>query len=538
MTTADALVHTLLLNGIDTVFGLPGLHNDPLFDAFYRAKNRLRLLHPRHEQSTAYMALGAALATGRPQVCAVVPGPGFLNASAALLTAQGMNAPVLALVGQIPQTDIDRGHGHLHEIHDQRGLAAHFSKFVARISRPADAPRLTMQALESAMSGRPGPVFLECAMDVWGQSGPVTLPTQGVAIDRPPIDQDAVEQAAKILGSAKRPLIVLGGGAQGASPQVIALAEMLEAPVAGYRRGQGVVPATHRLNINLPIARRLWADADVVLAIGTRLHMQQSMWGVDDDLKVVRIDISPEEPDRFRKAAVALIGDAADCTADLLERVPSYNTKRSGRDNELASHRHWLAERLSRLEPQIGFLKAMRSALPDSGIFVDEVTQVGFASRLAFPVYHPRTYFSPGYQDNLGWGLGTALGVKAVRPDVPVLAITGDGGALYQIGELATAVQHNLSIVLVVFDNGMFGNVRRIQEEKYGNRVIAADLVNPDFVKLADAFGVASFRATTPAELEGAIKKAFQLNKPALVHVPCGVMPSAWDMILMPRVRG
>ena len=214
VTTADALVHTLLLNGIDTVFGLPGLHNDPLFDAFYRAKNRLRLLHPRHEQSTADMALGAALATGRPQVCAVVPGPGFLNASAALLTAQGMNAPVLALVGQIPQTDIDRGHGHLHEIDDQRGLAAHFSKFAARISRPADAPRPTMQALESAMSGLPGPVFLECAMDVWGQSGSVTLPTQSVDIDRPPIDQDAIEQAAKVLGSAKRPLIVLGGGAQ------------------------------------------------------------------------------------------------------------------------------------------------------------------------------------------------------------------------------------------------------------------------------------------------------------------------------------
>ena len=215
--------------------------------------------------------------------------------------------------------------------------------------------------------------------------------------------------------------------------------------------------------------------------------MQQSMWGVDDDLKVVRIDISPEDPDRFRKAAVALIGDAADCAAALLERVPTYNTKRSRRDDELARHRHWLAERLSRLEPQIGFLNAMRSALPHSGTFVDEVTQVAFASPLAFPYYHPRTHPSPGYQDNLGWGLGTALGVKAVRPDAPVLAITGHGGALYQIGELATAVQHNLSIVLVAFDHSMFGNVRRIQEEKYGNRVIAADLADPDSVKLADA---------------------------------------------------
>lgn len=538
MSTAEALVDTLVLNGIDIVYGLPGLHNDPLFDAFYKAKGRLRVVHPRHEQGTAYMALGAALATGKPQVCAVVPGPGFLNASAALLTAQGMNAPVVALVGQIPESDIDRGHGHLHEIRDQRGLAAHFSKFAARISSPAEAPRLTSEAIQKAVSGRPGPVFLECAMDVWGRTGPVALATTPVAPEKPPVDLEAVEQAARLLGSAKRPLIIVGGGAQDASAEIVALAEMLEAPVAAYRRGQGVVPAEHRLNVNLPISRRLWAHADVILAIGTRLHMQQSMWGTSDDLKVVRIDIDAEEPNRFRNASVALIGDAADYATALLARLPKYNSSRPSRDEELAEHRQWLTKQLARLEPQMGFLKAIRSALPEDGIFVDEVTQMGFASRLAFPVLHPRTYFSPGYQDNLGWGLGTALGIKAAKPDTPVVAIAGDGGVLYQIGELATAVQHNIAVVLVVFDNGMFGNVRRIQEERYGNRVIAADLVNPDFVKLADAFGVASFRAPSPADLERCLKEAFQLNRPALVHVPCGVMPSAWDMILMPRIRG
>ena len=538
MTTAEALVDTLLVNGIDTVYGLPGLHNDPLFDAFHGAGEHLRVIHPRHEQATGYMALGAALATGKPQVCAVVPGPGLLNAGAALLTAYGMNAPVLAIVGQIPQADIDRGHGHLHEVRDQLGLAGHFTKFAARIRAPHEAPGLVSDALRAATTGRQRPAMLECAMDTWAQTGPVVVPDTPIEAPRVPVDDDAVERAAKLLGASRRPLIFVGGGAQDASPEVTALAEMLEAPVAAFRRGQGVVPAGHRLNINLPIAHRLWAQADVVLGIGTRLHMQQSMWGTADDLKVVRIDIDPDEPDRYRKASAAVIGDAADCVHALLKRLPAHNAARSSRDEELAGHRRWLASRLARLEPQVGFLKAMRAALPHNGIFVDEVTQLGFAARLAFPVYAPRTFLSPGYQDNLGWGLGTALGVKAAKPDTPVLAIAGDGGLLYQIGELATAAQHKLAVVVVVFDNGMFGNVKRIQQERFGNRVIAANLANPDFVKLAEAFGVAAFRARTPAELERAVGQAFALDAPALVHVPCGEMPSPWDMILMPRVRG
>ena len=171
MTTAEATVETLLCHGIDTVFALPGLHNDHLFDAFYSAGNRLRVIHPRHEQGSAYMALGAALATGRPQVFAAVPGPGFLNASAAVLTAYGMNAPVLGLIGQIPQVEIDRGHGHLHEIHDQIGMAAHIAKFTGRIGAPHEAPGLVSRARAAATSGRQRPAILECAMDVWPKRG-------------------------------------------------------------------------------------------------------------------------------------------------------------------------------------------------------------------------------------------------------------------------------------------------------------------------------------------------------------------------------
>lgn len=539
LSAAEALTETFLANGVDTIYGLPGLHNDPLFDAFHPrvASGRLRMLHARHEQTSAYMALGAALATNKPQAFAVVPGPGFLNASAALLAAYAMNAPVVGVLGQIPQNDIDRGFGHLHELRDQLGMAGHIAKYTARIQTAADAPRITSDAIRSTLAGVPRPAVLECAMDVWGRPGTVTLDAP-VEWQRPPVDDDAVRAAAKLLGGAERPLIVVGGGAQGASAEVTRLAELLEAPVAAFRRGHGVLSAKHRLAINLPIAHRLWRNADVVLAIGTRLHWPQTVWGLDKAIKIIRIDADPETPDRFVRSAVSLIGDAQDYARALLEYLPAHNRSRVRRDDDLKPHRAWLAERLTRFEPQMSYLKAMRAALPDDGIFVDEVTQLGFAARLAFPVYHPRTYLSAGHQDSLGWGLGVALGAKVACPDKKVLAIAGDGGLMYQLGDLATAVQHNIPVVFVLFDNGMFGNVKRIQQEAYSGRTIASDLRNPDFMKLADAFGLHTARAASPKALETELKRAFAVNAPALIHVPCGEMPSPWDMIVLPRVRG
>lgn len=537
MSTAEATVETLLRHGLDTVYALPGLHNDPLFDAFYHAAGKLRVIHPRHEQTAAYMALGAALATGKPQAFAVVPGPGLLNAGAALLTAYGMNAPVIGLVGQIPQADIDKGHGHLHEIHDQLGLVRHITKWAERIRSPQEAPTLVSEAIWHATTGRPRPVVLECALDTWAKAGEITLPE--APLPRPPesIDAEAIAAAAKILGAAERLVLVIGGGALEARAEVIRIAEMLEAPVISYRRGRGIVPSSHRLAVDLPVGHRLWKDADAVLAVGTRFFIQNGNWGIDPDLKVVRLDIDPDEHERFHKPDVELIGDAAPQLRALIAALPAHNRARASRAEELKGHRAWLDERLSRLEPQRSFLKAIRAALPEDGIFVDEVSQLGFASRVALPIEQPRSFLSPGYQDNLGWGFGTALGAKAACPDKKVLAIAGDGGFMYQVGELATAVRHNLAVVVVVFDNGGFGNVKRIQQQRYGNRLIASDLQNPDFVKLAESFGVAAFKALDAAELEASLRKAFALNAPALVWVPHGDVPSPWDMIMMPRVR-
>ena len=534
MTTAEAVVESLLQHGIDTLFALPGVHNDPLFDAAWRAADRFRVIHPRHEQTAAYMALGAALVTGKPQAFSVVPGPGILNASAALLTAYGLGAPVIALAGQIPSFAIDQGHGHLHELHDQIGLLRHITKHAARIRSPQEAPALVAAAIAAATSGRTRPVALECAIDVWGQVGPVVFPPIETP-PPPPVDPEAIAAAVAILSKAQRPLIVVGGGALNAGPEVAAIAERLAAPVSSFRRGRGVIPTTHPLAVSLTEGHALWKTADAVLAIGTRLYSQQSVWGVDAGLAIVRLDIDPDEIARFRRPACGLLGDAA----VTLRALPAALPAGQGTPNPaLPGVKAAFAARLARHEPPMSFLRAIRAALPADGIYVEEVTQLGFASRLAFPVPAPRTYLSPGYQDALGWGYGTALGAQAAAPGRKVVLATGDGGFMFQSAELATAMRHRLPVVVVVFDDGAFGNVRRIQQQQYGNRLIACDLANPDFVKFAESFGMAAFRAGSPEALETALRQAFALDAPALVHVPVGEMPSPWDMLLLPRVRG
>ena len=538
MTTAEATVESLIAHGLDTLYALPGIHNDHLFDALFRASGRIRTVHARTEQGAAYMALGAALATARPQAFAVVPGPGLLNAGAALLTAYSMNAPVLALIGQILQRDIGRGFGHLHEIRDQEGILARLVDYSARIKGPQEAPALMADAFRTMRSGRPGPAAISCAIDVWGRSAPMPtiLPADPAP---PPVDEDAVLAAARLLGSASRPLIVCGGGAQEASEEVTALSAMLQAPVLGYRRGRGVLDSRDPLSVTFPLGHELWGEADVVLGIGSRMHLELTMWGIDDDLKIVRIDADPEEPERLQKPAVALIGGAKPILRRLLEVVPAHNRARPSRHDEMQERQARLRGRLAKLAPQLTFLEAIRAELPEDGIFVDEVTQIGFAARLAFPVYRPRTFLSPGYQDNLGWGFATALGAQDARRDVPVLSISGDGGFLYTATELATAIRHRIPLVSVVFADGAFGNVRRIQEEQFGNRLIASDLANPDFVRFAESFGAAAERVRTPDALRAALRRGFaRRDGPTVIEVPVGPMPSPWEFILLPPVRG
>jgi acetolactate synthase-1/2/3 large subunit len=537
LNTAEAVAASLVANGIDTLYCVPGVQNDVLMDALYHAQDKIRIIHTRHEQGAAYMALGAAMATGKPQVYAVVPGPGFLNSTAALSTAYACNAPVLALVGQIPQQHIGRGFGFLHEIPDQLSVMRSLTKWAARIDAPEAAPGLVDEAFRQMRGGRPRPVGLECAVDVWPRTGDVTE-VAAAAGSTPATDRDAIEAAAALLCTANQPLMVVGGGAQHASAEVKALAEWLQMPVAAGQMGFGVMDARHPLSIPLAVSHKLWRGADVVLAVGTRLQLQQMSWGLDAELKIIRVDIDPEEIARFASPAAGIVGDAAEALALLMASVRRRCAARTIPKPELRAARDAFDHEVAGLQPQLDYLKAIRAALPENGILVDEITQLGHAARFGYPVYRPRTFITPGYQGTLGWGYATALGVKMARPECPVVSINGDGGFMFNVQEMATAMRHGIAAVAIVFDDGGYGNVRRSQEMRYGNRLIAWDLTNPDFVKLAESHGMNAMRATTPGELTEALAEAIDEDEPCLIHVPVRPMPDPWKFVHLPRVRG
>jgi acetolactate synthase-1/2/3 large subunit len=280
------------------------------------------------------------------------------------------------------------------------------------------------------------------------------------------------------------------------------------------------------LSFVLPAARPLWRKSDVVLALGTSLRGPLAGWEGPAGQKVLRIDIDPASHARISRPHLALTASLEEALPRLLTALRASSLRTGWDPAELAAlHQQWEA-RLAVLEPQISYLKVLRRALGEHGVLTDDLTQVGFASRLAYPVYHPRTFLSTGYMGTLGWGFPAALGAKFARPSAPVVSITGDGGFLFAMPELATAVQHRIALVTVLFNNNQYGNVQQMQRELYGGRIIASDLVNPDFVRLAQSFGVEAARARSPEELAPLLDRAFAADAPWLIEVPVGDMPS------------
>ncbi|HXP77378.1 MAG TPA: thiamine pyrophosphate-dependent enzyme [Stellaceae bacterium] len=536
MTGGEALVEMLRRHGVDTVFALPGVQNDALFAALYDARNAIRVVHTRHEQAAAYMAYGYARATGRVGTYIVVPGPGFLNTSAALSTAYATSTPVLCIAGQIPLAMIGRGLGFLHEIPDQLGIMQRLTKWSARIERPADTPHLVNEAFYQLTSGRPRPAALEVPLDVLAEKAEVALSDPLPSQPPPAADPAAIKKAAELLAASVRPMIIAGGGAFGAGPEILRLAERLQAPVVSTYTGKGAVDWKHPLTISFPAGHRLWPDVDVVLAIGTRLQPQLVNWGVDDALKVVRVDIDPLEINRVRRPMVGIVGDAR-LAATALSAALAGMPARPSRVAEIAAVKAAVSEHLSQLTPQVEFAAALREAIPEDGFYVDELTQVAYVGRVTMPFSRPRSFIDSGYQGTLGFGFPTALGVKVAFPDKPVISVSGDGGFMYAMPELATAVLHGIAVVTVVFTDNAFGNVKRIQRTDYGGKVIASELHNPDFAKLATLFGATGTRATTPAELTAEIRAAIRRPGPTVIEVPVGEMPDPWRLIHMGRAR-
>ncbi len=526
MTGGDAIVEALLANGVDTVFGLPGAQMYPLFDALERRSDRISTIGARHEQACGYMAFGYARSTGRPGVFAVVPGPGVLNTAAALCTGWGCNTPMLCITGQVPSQFLGRGRGHLHELPDQLGTLRTLLKWAARIERPADAPAVIEEAFRQMLSGRPGPVAVEMAWDTMAGAEWVSPATVARLTPAPPPPPPLIEQAARLLSEAKRPMIMVGSGAQHAAPAIQALAERLDAPVAAFRGGRGIVPEDHPLGISSYAASLLWSETDVVLGIGTRLEMPTMRWTgmmtlveeIAPSPRVIRVDIDPAEMRRLRPH-LGIVADAGSAASALFAALGDGPKGGPERQDAVARAKAEAAAKIQAVQPHVDYLQAIRRVLPRDGILVEELCQAGFASYFAYPVLAPYTYVSPGFQGTLGCGFMTALGVKAANPDQPVVSIIGDGGMLFGVGELATAVQYGIGVVTVLFNNGAYGNVLRDQQTGFGGRLIGSELRNPDFQQLAASFGIAARRVDAVADLEEALRDALATGQPALIEV-------------------
>ena len=539
MTGAEALIKSVRSYDVDTIFGLPGGQTYHLFDAVYNEGDAIRIFNSRHEQGVAYMAYGYARSTGRVGVYTVVPGPGILNTTSALCTAYAGNERVLCLAGQIPSKWIGKGVGFLHEIPDQLGILQRLTKWAERIEKPADAPRLVNQAFREMNSGRPRPVALEMAPDIMGLQEEVELLPPSPAPEPLRADPDLIEAAARLLGKAKQPLIVFGHGCVDAGTELLQAAEILQAPCTTLWSGKGIIDDRHYLSQPYAAGHQLWATADVVLAVGTRLDNPQLQWGLDDELKIIRIDIDAEQITNIADPEIGIVADAKSALSDLISALARHNNARKLRKEELTGLKAAMFRKFEQdVGPQMRILKVIREELPEDGFLVDEVTQAGYASWYGFPVYRPRHFISSGYQGNLGYGYTTALGVQIANPDKKVVVLGGDGGFMYQATEMATAVKYRLNLVNIVFNNHSYGNVQRAQQEQFGGNVIGSDLTNPDFVRFAESFGAPGFRVETTEQLRKALQAAFRETGPVLIEMPSTGMPSPWPYILLPRNRG
>ena len=527
MTGGQALVQSLKIEGLDTIFALPGIQLDYAIDAFWEERDAIRMIHPRHEQATAYMADGFARTTGKIGSCLVVPGPGLLNAAAGLSTAYACSSPVLCVTGQIASDQIGKGLGALHEINNQLETISSVVKSAERAMTPEEIPGMVRRAFQELRTGRPRPVEIEVPPDVLEQVADITLlePDTSVRAEQSPGDPDRLEQAAELLGKAERPAIWSGGGvlSSGAWEELRELARILEAPVLMTGNGRGAVSDRDYLGLSgAGPTQQVLGDADALLVVGSRFLLNPRFgFSMPPELPLIQIDV---DPDQFGKTATPRIGieaDAKTALGRLVDLVPASDRHRESREAELTALKERTREAQAQFELQSAYAMTIREELPDDGILVSESTQVGYWAQMGgYPVYEPRTMLTSGYQGTLGYGYPTALGAQVGNPDKKVVSINGDGGFFYNVQELSTQAQQQIPLVTVVFNDNGYGNVRRMQVHKYNGHKIATDLHNPDMVKMAESFGVAGFRAGTPDAFRGVLREALASNAPALIEVP------------------
>jgi len=527
MTGGHAVVRALQAEGVEVVFGLPGVQIMHIYDGFFDAPN-IRVITCRHEQTTVYMADGYARSTGKIGVALVVPGPGAYNAGAAMSTAYAASSPVLLISGQIDSQSIGKDFGALHEIQDQLEFMKPVVKWNDLVTRAESIPEAIHTAIEQLKIGRPRPVELEIPPDTLGTMADIDL-VEPEEYSTAEADATSIRSAAEALANAKRPVIWAGGGviAANAAAELTALSEALNAPVITTQEGKGAIPESHPLSMGVSaygwgVGGDLIPQSDVVIAVGSRLGSYRPEPGSQPtaDQTLINLNIDATEIDKTTTSTIGIVTDAKVGLRQISAALQGRKLESSWTANELTSVRTAAADRMVALAPkQTAVMKDIRNAIPEDGFVVGGITNLGAWSSIAFDVLKPRTFITSSYMGTLGYAFPTSLGVKVGNPDKAVVALCGDGGFMYALGELATAVQYGINAVAVVFNNHRFGASNRDQHLRFGGRNVGTELLTPDFVKLADSFGALGIKVDRLEDSPNAIEAAIAANRPAVIEV-------------------
>jgi len=533
MTGGEALSISLAREGVEVIFGLHGVQVLGFVDALHRM-NEIRWVTVRHEQTTAYMAYGYARTTGKVGVATVVPGPGAFNAAAAIGTAYAASTPVLLLSGQIDSKNIGRKTGALHEIDDQLDVFKTITKWNHRVTEVEAIPEAVQQAMYQLRTGRPRPVELEVPSDLLMSTAHVEL-LEPLPMPDNHLDADQIRTVAKLLVDATHPLIWAGGGVitGNASEELTRLAERLNSPVITTPQGKGAISGDHSACLGVisagpSAAIQALPKSDVILVVGSRFS--HSGWKPLPDQKIIQIDIDPSELARHPEVHLGIESDCQFALMSLLEELPD-STKSVWQISDLVSIRETAFHQTEEVAPlQVAILRTINDQLQGKGILVPDVTNLGFWCPPICPVSSPRSFITSSYFGTLGYAFPTALGAKLGNPEKTVVALCGDGGFLYAASDLATAVKERLNLIVLVFVDNAYGTCMREQKNQFEGRTFGSELLNPDFVRLAESFGAKGIRLSSHEELGNGLQAAMAESRPTVIEIPVPSMVVPWEV--------
>ena len=535
MIGATALMNALEKEGVKEVFGLPGGANLPMYDEL--GKSNIRHILVRHEQSAAHMADGFGRVSRKPGVCFATSGPGATNLLTGIATAQADSAPMVAVTGQVPVAMIGKD---AFQESDIIGMANPALKYSYQPRTPEEIPTMVKQGFYIAETGRPGPVLLDIPKDVQQNEGNIPFPDEvRVPGYHPWTDPDMQNtgRAVELLLSAKKPIILAGGGViiSSAFAELQSIAELLMIPVVTTFKGKGAFPENHPLSLG-PIgmhghaeANKLMTEADCVLAIGTRFSDRSvgTFEEFEKNLKIIHMDVDPAEIGKNQTTSVAVVGDVR-TSLRIFGKLLMDKAVRASDDNPWLKHvketKQYWRENLKIHPGEMGaakILRKLRELLPKESIVTTEVGQHQMWASLFFDAIHPGTFFSSTGLGTMGWGFPAAIGAKTARPDVPVVDIAGDGSFNMTEHSLATAVLEDLPVIVFLINNYSLGMVAQWQRTFYDRRMVGVDLKKcPDYVKLAESYGAQGIRAQSMDELEKAIKDGLNSDVATVIDIP------------------